>query len=66
MKEKPAVRFDWTNGYGAAVFIKPAPWSCEMIEGGKVHYNGQRSKPSKIVELNATLHSCAREMTNAR
>lgn len=26
-----------------------------MIEGGKVHYNGQRSKPSKIVELNATL-----------
>ena len=27
----------------------------EMIEGGKVHYNGQRSKPSKIVELNATL-----------
>jgi ribosome-associated heat shock protein Hsp15 len=26
-----------------------------MIEGGKVHYNGQRSKPSKLVELNATL-----------
>jgi ribosome-associated heat shock protein Hsp15 len=26
-----------------------------MIEGGKVHYNGQRSKPSKIVELNAEL-----------
>jgi ribosome-associated heat shock protein Hsp15 len=26
-----------------------------MVEGGKVHYNGQRSKPSKIVELNATL-----------
>lgn len=26
-----------------------------MIEGGKVHYNGQRSKPGKIVELNATL-----------
>ncbi|MGG7053903.1 heat-shock protein, partial [Salmonella enterica subsp. enterica] len=25
------------------------------IEGGKVHYNGQRSKPSKIVELNPTL-----------
>ena len=26
-----------------------------MIEGGKVHYNGQRSKPSKVVELNAQL-----------
>ena len=26
-----------------------------MIDGGKVHYNGQRSKPSKVVELNATL-----------
>ncbi len=26
-----------------------------MIEGGKVHYNGQRSKPSKLVELNAEL-----------
>jgi ribosome-associated heat shock protein Hsp15 len=26
-----------------------------MIEGGKVHYNGQRGKPSKLVELNATL-----------
>lgn len=27
----------------------------EMIEGGKVHYNGQRSKPGKIVELDAML-----------
>ncbi|MNC57394.1 Heat shock protein 15 [compost metagenome] len=26
-----------------------------MVEGGKVHYNGQRSKPSKLVELNAML-----------
>ncbi len=26
-----------------------------MIDGGKVHYNGQRGKPSKIVELNAEL-----------
>lgn len=26
-----------------------------MIEGGKVHYNGQRSKPGKIVELDAML-----------
>lgn len=48
------MRFDWINGYGLPVFIKPA-LAREMIEGGKVHYNGQRSKPSKIVELNATL-----------
>ncbi|BCL68196.1 heat shock protein 15 [Vibrio nigripulchritudo] len=26
-----------------------------MVDGGKVHYNGQRSKPSKIVELGATI-----------
>ena len=26
-----------------------------MIEGGKVHYNGQRSKPSKLVEVAAEL-----------
>jgi len=26
-----------------------------MIEGGKVHYNGQRTRPSKNVELNAEI-----------
>lgn len=26
-----------------------------MIEGGKVHYNGQRAKVSKAVEIGATL-----------
>lgn len=26
-----------------------------MIDGGKVHYNGQRGKPSKQVELNAEI-----------
>ncbi len=36
-------------------FYKTRALAREMIEGGKVHYNGQRSKPSKIVELNATL-----------
>lgn len=39
----------------AARFYKTRALAREMIEGGKVHYNGQRSKPSKIVELNATL-----------
>lgn len=36
-------------------FYKTRAIAREMVEGGKVHYNGQRSKPSKIVELNATL-----------
>ena len=26
-----------------------------MVDGGKVHYNGQRSKPSKLVELGAEI-----------
>jgi ribosome-associated heat shock protein Hsp15 len=26
-----------------------------MVDGGKVHYNGQRTKPSKIVEIGATI-----------
>ncbi|SQA81255.1 ribosome-associated heat shock protein Hsp15 [Citrobacter freundii] len=37
-----------------------------MVEGGKVHYNGQRSKPSKIVELNATLTLRPGVMTSER
>ncbi len=46
-------------------FYKTRALAREMIEGGKVHYNGQRSKPSKIVELNATL-TLRQEMTNGR
>ncbi len=55
MKEKPSddVRLD--KWLWAARFYKTRSLAREMIEGGKVHYNGQRSKPSKIVELNATL-----------
>ncbi|WP_414165756.1 ribosome-associated heat shock protein Hsp15 [Superficieibacter sp. BNK-5] len=55
MKEKPsdAVRLD--KWLWAARFYKTRALAREMVEGGKVHYNGQRSKPSKIVELNATL-----------
>jgi ribosome-associated heat shock protein Hsp15 len=26
-----------------------------MVQGGKVHYNGQRCKPSKIIEVGATI-----------
>ena len=55
MKEKPvaAVRLD--KWLWAARIYKTRALAREMIEGGKVHYNGQRSKPGKVVELNATL-----------
>ncbi|BEM60106.1 heat shock protein 15 [Serratia marcescens] len=57
MKEKTtrddAVRLD--KWLWAARFYKTRALAREMIDGGKVHYNGQRGKPSKIVELNAEL-----------
>ncbi|OCG31566.1 heat-shock protein [Gilliamella sp. Choc4-2] len=37
----------------AARFYKSRSLAREMVDGGKVHYNGQRTKPSKIVEVNA-------------
>ena len=39
----------------AARFYKTRFIAREMIEGGKVHYNGQRAKPSKIVEVGAMI-----------
>lgn len=39
----------------AARFYKTRALAREMIDGGKVHYNGQRSKPSKVVEINAEI-----------
>lgn len=39
----------------AARFYKTRNIAREMIDGGKVHYNGQRTKPSKIVECNALI-----------
>lgn len=38
-----------------ARFYKTRSIARNMVDGGKVHYNGQRSKPSKIVELGATI-----------
>lgn len=38
-----------------ARFYKTRSIAREMIQGGKVHYNGQRAKASKIVELGALL-----------
>ncbi|MGL5757634.1 ribosome-associated heat shock protein Hsp15 [Plesiomonas sp.] len=48
-----AVRLD--KWLWAARFYKTRALAREMVDGGKVHYNGQRSKPSKLVELGATL-----------
>ena len=39
----------------AARFYKTRGIAKEMIEGGKVHYNGQRAKCSKAVEIGAKL-----------
>ncbi|MDD1796180.1 ribosome-associated heat shock protein Hsp15 [Enterovibrio sp. ZSDZ42] len=37
----------------AARFYKTRSIARNMIDGGKVHYNGQRAKPSKVVEVGA-------------
>lgn len=39
----------------AARFYKTRSIARDMIDGGKVRYNGQRAKPSKIVEVGAIL-----------
>ena len=52
-EKKEAVRLD--KWLWAARFYKTRTLAKEMIDGGKVHYNGQRSKPNKIVEVGATL-----------
>ncbi|QWA13777.1 ribosome-associated heat shock protein Hsp15 [Sodalis ligni] len=39
----------------AARFYKTRAIAREMVEGGKVHYNGQRTKPSKIMESGAQI-----------
>ncbi|WP_372763078.1 ribosome-associated heat shock protein Hsp15 [Pseudoalteromonas sp.] len=39
----------------AARFYKTRAAAREMVQGGKVHYNGQRTKAGKIVEIGATL-----------
>ncbi|MEH2921843.1 ribosome-associated heat shock protein Hsp15 [Samsonia erythrinae] len=48
-----AVRLD--KWLWAARFYKTRAIAREMIEGGKVHYNGQRGKPGKQVERNAEI-----------
>ena len=55
MKEKTSEEVRLDKWLWAARFYKTRAIAREMVEGGKVHYNGQRSKPSKVVELNAEL-----------
>ncbi|QGY30851.1 ribosome-associated heat shock protein Hsp15 [Pantoea cypripedii] len=55
MKEKDSEGVRLDKWLWAARFYKTRAIAREMIEGGKVHYNRQRSKPSKLVELEAEL-----------
>ena len=52
-QEKTQVRLD--KWLWAARFYKTRAVAREMIQGGKVQYNGQRTKPSKVVELDAVI-----------
>ena len=53
MASKEGVRLD--KWLWAARFYKTRTIAKTMIEGGKIHYNGQRTKVSKIVELGALI-----------
>lgn len=53
MSDQPSVRLD--KWLWAARFFKTRGLAREVIQGGKVQYNGQRTKPSKLVELGATI-----------
>lgn len=49
----PTLRLD--KWLWACRFYKTRAMAKEMIDGGKVHYNGQRCKASKTVDLGATV-----------
>ena len=51
--DHPDVRLD--KWLWAARMYKTRKLAKNAIEGGKVHYNGKKSKVSKIVEINAEL-----------
>ncbi len=56
MKNQPSidpVRLD--KWLWAARFYKTRSIARDMIDGGKVHYNGQRAKPGKIIECHALI-----------
>lgn len=52
-EQSTAVRLD--KWLWAARFFKTRALARQAIQAGKVSYNGQRSKPSKTVELQSTL-----------
>lgn len=52
-EESEKVRLD--KWLWAARFYKTRAIAKDAIEGGKVHYNGARTKPSKAIELDAHL-----------
>lgn len=49
--EDQSIRLD--KWLWAARFYKTRAIAREMADSGKVHYNGQRAKPSKVVEIGA-------------
>lgn len=51
--QQESVRLD--KWLWAARFYKTRAIARTMVDGGKVHYNGQRSKPSKAVEVGAII-----------
>lgn len=53
MEKNESVRLD--KWLWAARFYKTRSIAKAMIEGGKVHYNGQRAKTSKLVEVGAMI-----------
>ena len=53
MNDTESVRID--KWLWAARFFKTRSLAKQAIEGGKIHYNGQRVKTSKMVELGAEL-----------
>ena len=55
MRDKPSEGVRLDKWLWAARIYKTGAAAREMIEGGKVHYNGQRSKPSKLVDVAARL-----------
>ncbi len=55
MTDSPQDKVRLDKWLWAARFYRTRAIAKDMIEGGKVHYNGQRSKCSKIVEIGALL-----------
>lgn len=57
MKEKPAVEVRLDKWLWAARFYKTRALAREMIEGGKVHYNGQRQQAEQNRRAECHAHS---------